>query len=148
MLIGICGQRKSGRSTVSTMICEMNPSFKLASFTDFREMCFKSPHDPVLDFLWNYEDLVMDNLQTVEELSSILKYKGTILKIECDKNVRIYRGFRYVPLIDEHYLEREMDLSSYTISKLGGQVIWNNTTMENLRSQVTKVMLSLTISKI
>lgn len=101
-----------------------------------------------IDFLMNKisdnENIVIDDVRYIEELSSIKKRGGTPIKITVENAVRAKRGWSYDSLIDNDFSESELgDLSAHTLDKLGGYHIYNNKTIDDLYLQVQLILLKI-----
>src|SRR5688572_24853951 len=62
----------------------------------------------LVDSLWNRVTsnfVVIDDMNKVEELASVMARGGTPYKMEVDTFIRQERGAKYDPIIDTHYLE-------------------------------------------
>lgn len=98
-----------------------------------------------IDSLWGSifetDNVVIDDMRTIEELQSVMLRGGKPYKIEVDNFIRQNeRGASYNHEIDTSLGETELpDLSSDTFRALGGGVIYNNKTKDDLRTELTFV---------
>lgn len=95
-----------------------------------------------------FDWIIIDDLRLVNELKMVLKYDGIPIKVQTDRLKRCQRGFIYDPKVDEHYSESELDLCAQTYKQLGGTVIWNNRTLEDLRTEVGHIAKHLISKKL
>jgi phosphomevalonate kinase len=86
------------------------------------------------------EDIVIDDMRTIEELEAVIKVGGKPYKIVASQKVRESRGYQYNSVIDNALLETEMDLAAHTYMVLGGGQIFNNGTEAYLRNQLFDIV--------
>lgn len=87
------------------------------------------------------EYIVIDDLRLLRELEHLVKNKAIIFRVEADKHVRRKRGWVYFPAIDEHITETDLDLCQETYVKLGGGIVRNNGTIEELEHSLSLILL-------
>ena len=88
------------------------------------------------------DNIVIDDVKTIEELRFILDNGGKVYKIEVDKPKRAARC-PIIPGVDDHWTETELaDLEGETFRHLGGGTIHNNKDPEDLRRELVRPVRS------
>ena len=95
----------------------------------------------LLDNIVPDEYVVIDDLRLLLELEYLVKNKAIIFRVEADRHVLKKRGWIYFSDIDEHITETDLDLCQETYVKLGGGVIRNNGTLEELEHSLSLMLL-------
>lgn len=80
--------------------------------------------------------IVISDLRFIEELKEIVDRGGLVLNVQSSYGERSKRGWVYDSLIDNDYSETELDLSRQTYHCLGGDVILNNSSDQDLRKEI------------
>lgn len=86
------------------------------------------------------ESIVIDDLRLFRELEFLLKKKTVIYRVTAENHIRRARGWEYNPDIDEHITEKDLDLSQYTYLCLGGGIITNNGSIEELKQKTLGII--------
>lgn len=86
-------------------------------------------------------NIVIDDMRFIEELAAVTKRGGITYKISCTEAIRQSRGYVYTPDIDDDLSETELgrDCSIETLRVLGGGVVYNNKTEDDLRKEMELV---------
>lgn len=95
-------------------------------------------------------NIVIDDMRFIEELAAVTKRGGITYKISCTEVVRQSRGYVYTPDIDDDLSETELgrDCSVDTLRVLGGGVVYNNTSEEDLRKEMELVFKKHFVGKL
>lgn len=102
----------------------------------------------LIDDMWSHidqdENIIIDDLRRIEELQSVKLRGGIPYKVEADLSVRMSRGFKYDPKVDESSYEKELgDLSSDTFFHLGGGAVYNNKTIWEMQPKLKELILEV-----
>lgn len=83
----------------------------------------------------------IDDLRTIEEAHVIWALGGTMIQVYTDPYVRAARGVKTSKRALQHFTETEMAVvSGETMRALGGERIYNNGSLDNLKDEAFKVL--------
>ncbi len=89
--------------------------------------------DYLFDRLKEDDNIIIDDMRTMEQLQELIAQGGKPYKVHADSQKRFTRGAWPNPTVDDSLQESELgDLSSWTFHCLGGGVIYNNYTSEEI----------------
>lgn len=95
-----------------------------------------------------FENVVIDDVSTIEELEVIFKWGGYTYKLETDLPILKDRGWEFTPGVDDDLDEMELgSLDPHTFIPYGGY-IHNNKSLTDLRGEVVRVFNSKILEKI
>lgn len=84
---------------------------------------------------------VTEDTRYLEECETLLKLGGKMCGIFSETHKRADRGWIYDPIADTHMSETELGyLNSQTWNALGGELVYNNGTKEQLKDKIERLV--------